>query len=95
MIKQIDYSIESPIKMNEMLRFKKGMSLSGNNIPSSLGGFWMIQERRDISNKGGRAKLIRIMTSNTETEPLGESFFAWYGMICSCMEQVEIKNKHM
>lgn len=71
------------------------MSLSGGNIPSSLGGLWMIQERDDINNKGGRAKLVRIMTSDSEAEPLGESFTAWYGMICSCMEQIEIKKKHI
>jgi len=81
--------------MNELLRLKKGKSLSGGNIPNSLGGFWAIQERSDIVNNGGRAKLVRVMTTNAEAEPVGESFSAWYGMLCTCMEHIEIKSKQM
>lgn len=87
---KIDFSKQSPLKMNELIRVKKDITLSGNNIPESLGGFWHIKERTDINNRGGRAKLVRVMTGNQIREPLGETFTMWYGMVCGCMEQVSI-----
>ena len=88
---RIDFAIESPIKMMEPLIFDSKKKLIGKSIPKSMRGIWEIKERTNMSNKGGYAKVVRVMTGDPVNEPIGEYFTLPYGMVCSTMIQVQLK----
>jgi hypothetical protein len=86
----IDFAKESPLKQLAFIRIKRHRKMTGEAMPKSMNGFWQITERFGIDSKGGMARVVRVMTSDSVNEPLGEEFTMPYGMVCSSMEQISI-----